>query len=257
MRRSLTAVIRTIVDRGLRVALVAVAVAGCDRPEGERPAPVLLFTGGGTSAGDVAAVEHILDANKLAYHEVSSAQLNAMMSSQLQSYRLILVPGGDFIRMSQSLTAETTGRVREAVQRGVGYLGICAGAFLAGDGGRYYNSFNLTSGTRFGFYSAEKRGIRKAPVLLAAADGPPMEHYWEDGPELSGWGDVVAKYPDGTPAVVEGAAGKGWVILAGVHPEAPEGWRRGMQFTMPASAASAYAGTLLLAALNRSSLPHY
>jgi hypothetical protein len=47
------------------------------------------------------------------------------------------------------------------------------------------------------------------------------------------------------------------VILVGVHPEAPESWRRGMSFTTPATAANAYAGTIVQAALTRASLPHY
>jgi len=67
----------------------------------------------------------------------------------------------------------------------------------------------------------------------------------------------VGKYPDGTPAIVQGTSGKGWVILCGVHPEAPENWRRGMNFTTPASVANAYAGTLIDAALQGTWLPHY
>jgi len=66
------------------------------------------------------------------------------------------------------------------VQQGVSYLGICAGAFLAGDGRGYYNSLDLTSGVRFGFYAAENRGIRRASVALALVDALPIEHYWED-----------------------------------------------------------------------------
>jgi hypothetical protein len=110
---------------------------------------------------------------------------------------------------------------------------------------------------RFGFYGAESRGIRKAIVAVAGVDAAPIEQHREDGPELSGWGTVVGKYLDGTPAIVEGTSGQGWLILVGVHPEAPETWRRGMPFTMPATIANAYAGTLVQAALTRSSLPHY
>jgi glutamine amidotransferase-like uncharacterized protein len=67
----------------------------------------------------------------------------------------------------------------------------------------------------------------------------------------------VAKYPDGTPAIVEGTSGKGWGILSGVHVEAPAKWRRGMTFTTPASDDNVYAIKLIDAALNRTSLPHY
>jgi len=94
-------------------------------------------------------------------------------------------------------------------------------------------------------------------VPIAGVGAPALEHYWEDGPEFTGWGAVVGKYPDGTPAIVEGWSGKGWVILCGVHPEAPEEWRRGMNFTTPASAANAYAGTLIDAAVHGTCLPHY
>ena len=87
---------------------------------------------------------------------------------------------------------------------------------------------NLTSGVRFGFYAAEGRGIRKTAVAITAAGAPTLDQYWEDGPEFTGWGAIVGKYPDGTPAIVEGTFGSGWVILTGVHPEAPASWRRGM-----------------------------
>jgi glutamine amidotransferase-like uncharacterized protein len=110
---------------------------------------------------------------------------------------------------------------------------------------------------RFGFYADENRGIRKAAVAITGVDTPALEHYWEDGPQFTGWGVVVGKYPDGTPAIVEGTSGKGWVILTGVHPEAPEKWRRGLTFTTPASVDNAYAGELIDAALHRTLLPHY
>ena len=239
------------------VLLLPFALTGCDPASRGDSATILLFAGKGTSAGDVAAVERILDYNHLRYATATSAQLNRMNVSQLMAYRLVIVPGGNFMDMSASLTPQTTASIREAVQRGVSYLGICAGAFLAGDGRGYYNGLDLTSGVRFGFYSAENQGIRKDAVAVAGVDAPTIEHYWEDGPELTGWGTVVAKYPDGTPAVVEGNSGQGWVILVGVHPEAPETWRRGMRFTTPASVANAYAGTLVQAALTRTWLPHY
>ncbi len=115
---------------------------------------------------------------------------------------------------------------------------------------------NLTSGVRFDFYAAESRGIRKAAVPIAVVGTPTLDQYWEDGPEFTGWGAVVGKYPDGTPAIVEGTFGSGWIILSGVHPEAPATWRHGMNFNTPARLDNAYAGTLIRAALNRISLTH-
>ena len=110
---------------------------------------------------------------------------------------------------------------------------------------------------RFPFYGIEDRGVRKAAVMITPAESNPLDQYWEDGPQLTNWGAVVARYPDGTPAVVEGTSGEGWVILSGVHPEAPDSWRHGMTFATPASDDNAYAATLIDAALNRTLLPHY
>ena len=221
------------------LAVVSLALTACAPAAPGSPPPILLFNGTGTSANDVAAVETILNDNHLAYSTVNSARLNRMGESQLMAYRLMIVPGGNFLTIGDSLTPGTTANIHSAVQGGLNYLGLCAGAFLAGHGS--YNSFNLTSGVRFGFYSAENLGIRKAAVAIDGVDTPPLEQYWEDGPQLAGWGAVVGRYPDGTPAVVEGTSGKGWVILSGVHPEAPATWRRGMTFATPASVDNAYA----------------
>jgi glutamine amidotransferase-like uncharacterized protein len=157
--------------------------------------------------------------------------------------------------MGKGLTPSTATNVRHAVTNGLNYLGICAGAFLAGKSP--FNGLNLTSDVVFPFYTAEARGVRKAAVWVQAAGEPPLQHYWEDGPALAGWGHVVGKYPDGTPAIVEGRVGDGWVILSGVHPEAPESWRGGMTFMTPASLDNAYSAKLIDAALRRTWLAHF
>jgi len=237
----------------LLAALIATALTACGA-SGEE-GPVLLFNGTGTSPGDVAALKKVLNSEHLNYSTVDSPLLNGMSESQIREYRLLIVPGGNFEHIGNSLTSSTTSTIRNAVENGLNYLGICAGAFFAGNSP--YNGLNLTAGSRFLFYGAEGRGIRKAPVAITAAGGQTLDQYWEDGPQLSGWGDVVGKYPDGTPAIAESTFGNGWVILTGVHPEAPESWRRGMDFRTPVKSDNAYAATLIRAALNRELLPHY
>jgi glutamine amidotransferase-like uncharacterized protein len=220
-----------------------------------RTAPILLFNGAGTSPGDVAAIENILTREHLPYATIDSLQLNLTSDSRLRESRLLIVPGGDFERSGNGLTPRATAALRNAVQNGMNYLGICAGAFFAGNSP--YNGLNLTSGTRFEFYAAQARGVRKTVVPITAPGGPTLDQYWEDGPQLAGWGAVAARYPDGTPAIVEGAFGNGWIVLSGVHPEAPASWRRGMQFRTPVEADNAYAATLIRAALRREPLPRF
>lgn len=203
----------------------------------------------------MAALGKILDGHEVPYQLVDSSQLNGMNESQLRAHRLLVVPGGNFVRMGQGLEPTTSANIRNAVRGGLNYLGICAGAFLAGNSP--VNGLNLTNGVEFPFYAAEAQGIRKTAVWVQAAGEPALQHYWEDGPVLNGWGEVVGKYPDGTPAIVETSVGEGWVILSGVHPEAPESWRAGMTFVTPASQDNAYAAKLIDAALRRTPLAHF
>ena len=239
----------------LLIAMACAWLTACT-PPGAREAPlILLLAGTGASPNDVRATEAILRGMDLRYAVVDSPGLNGMNDAEFRRFKLMIVPGGNYLTLASSLTPATAAKIHDAVQEGLNYLGICAGGLLVGNAST--NSPNLTQGVRVGFYSAVNHGIHKAAVPIACVGTPALEHYWEDGPQFTGWGEVVGKYPDGTPAIAQGASGKGWVLLSGVHPEAPESWRRGMGFTTPARVANAYAATLIDAALNRTQLPHF
>jgi hypothetical protein len=225
-------------------------------PAIKAPEPVLIYVGAGATGSDVTAIEGILKSLNLGYTAVDQTQLAAMTEPQLGGYKLMIVPGGDSIVIGQSVGATVPGVIRNAVmQYGMHYLGICAGAFFGGYS--TYNGVDLTSGVGFDFYGDEFKGIHTEPVLITLADGGTLDIYWQDGPQLSGWGSVVAKFPDGTPAITEGSVGNGFVVFTGVHPEAPASWRSGLNFSTPESVDVAYAGTLIQAALSGSSLPHF
>lgn len=219
---------------------------------------VLLFNGTGTSSGDVSAVETILRNLKLSYATANSSQLNGMSASAMAAYKLFLMPGGSAMTISKNLKSATITNLHNAiVNNGLHYLGICAGAFFAGDSGVYHYLALTPHGVWFNYYADEFKGIHKAALEIKASNGSKLDQYWEDGPQLSGWGSIVGKYPDGTPAIVEGMAGNGWVILCGVHPEAPSSWRTGMTFTTSVATDNAYAQALVTYALGGTKMPHY
>ena len=218
--------------------------------------PILIFNGTGTSPNDVIAVEKVVTTQGLAYHTANSSQLDAMSQSQLLAYKLFIVPGGNSITIGNNLSSKATTTVRDAVAQGLNYLGICAGTFFGGYS-KPYNGLDLTSGVWFGFYADHYKGINKEAVAISFPGGTKLDIYWQDGPQASGWGQVVGKYPNGTAAITEGYWGKGFVLLSCVHPEAPAGWRSGMKFFTPLDVDLAYAGTLVNAALNRTTLPHF
>lgn len=241
-----------------RVAVLIVtlvASASCSSPSFEPGRDILLYDGAGTSRNDVAAIEAILKTNKLSYSKINSRELSSLAESQLLRSKLLIVPGGNYIDMAEGLSAESVAKVRNAVDRGLNYLGICAGAILAGH--TTGKCFDLTAGVTFDFYADVNRNVHKNVVTITTAEGESCEQYWEDGPQLNGWGSVVSKYPDDSAATVQGDFGMGRVILCGFHPEAPESWRRGMSFHASAAASNAYALMLIEAALDRRELPHY
>jgi glutamine amidotransferase-like uncharacterized protein len=242
-------------NRLIYFTCIIAAILFADCKSTIKEAPIILFNGAGTSPNDVEAVKNILSSDHLDFVLVNSTELNKLDTSQLKKYRLIIIPGGNFIDIGKSLTTETTGNIQKAVHHGLNYLEICAGGFLAGN--TRNNSFNIANGVQFKFYSAEDKGIRKEAVAVTNANGETIEHYWEDGPQFSGWGDVVSKYPDGTAATVQGSYGSGWVVLTGVHPEAPENWRKEFHFSTSIEDSHRYAATLIKAALEKTAMPHF
>jgi hypothetical protein len=78
-------------------------------------ADVLLFSGAGSSPNDVKAFETILKDQHANYRKVNSSQLNGMSESQMRVYRLLLVPGGNFIDIGNGLTPVAAANMRNAV----------------------------------------------------------------------------------------------------------------------------------------------
>jgi hypothetical protein len=215
---------------------------------------VLLYNGTGSSPTDVVALEAILTGMHLTYDLLTSAQMNAIPKATMISYKMIVFPGGDSIQMGDSLTTATTALVKTAVsQYGVSYIGFCAGAFMA-ESSTLYNVFNL-AGTWFDFYDATLIDM----VWTTFPDGSQRDLVYWEGPYLTDFGSVIAKYPNGQSAIAESKVGKGFVLVSGVHPEAPADWRDGMAHVdedgVPPDVA--YAGTLLNAAYTQTMLPHF
>ena len=65
--------------------LLSSAVTACDPSPPHPRTPILLFAGKGTSTGDIAAVERILEDNHLQYAKTTSRQLNGMSVSELMT----------------------------------------------------------------------------------------------------------------------------------------------------------------------------
>jgi glutamine amidotransferase-like uncharacterized protein len=224
----------------------------------------LIYQGEATATGDPEAITEILTAHGRSYQIASSQEMNSLSPSDLEKYQTIIWPGGYAGYMSGSLTAATRGRIRQAVvEKGVSYVGICAGAFLAvspaansGEEGPAWG-FSLIAGDLLPYYHLENEGTEYAMVPIQLSGSKPRSLLWWGGPSLPEFEHgVIARYSDsGDPAITQTLAGKGLVIFSGPHPEAPVEWRTKLGLYDPEGLEQDIASDLFEAAITRKILP--
>ena len=175
----------------------------------------------------------------------------------LSQYDLLFVPGGSSRLMAQALGSSGKEKVREFIQKGGGYVGICAGAFLATD--RFENSLDIVDAKplvedvdipEMGKISMAERGIGTVMVsvndagreifgdlgglLSASYTGGPVfsknsDRWFPECITLAEYRNEIWKYVPQrgtmvqTPAIITFEFGKGRAILFGFHPEISEG----------------------------------
>jgi glutamine amidotransferase-like uncharacterized protein len=194
----------------------------------------LVYAGVAAAFGDAESISSILKNNNVSHDLVTSVELDAMTLDEISQYRAIIWPGGYAGQMSSSIQASTREKLRQAVNdRGVSFVGICAGAFIAispaakpGAAGPSWG-LSLLNDELLPYYHLEDEGTTEAMVDVKLADGTTRSLLWWGGPTLPEIPHgVVGRYGDNNePAIIQTKAGKGLVILAGPHPEAPADWR--------------------------------
>lgn len=225
---------------------------------------VLLFNGMGISVSDWQSTEQIIKSMGLTYRLVNSTALTAMSLTDMQKFKLIVVPGGNSNVINSNLSLATRIRVKQAVRDGgVSFLGICAGAFAAvgidtlSNTTAYYG-FAVAQGNYLKtWYPGGNTSLIAAVPVISFADGTRRNIIWYGGPYTPEWTKgVVARYPDGKPAISQTWTGNGFVIVSGPHPEAPSNWQYDSG-PDPDGLDHDIAKKLIRAALDRKPLPVY
>jgi hypothetical protein len=109
----------------------------------------------------------------------------------------------------------------EFVQNGGGFVGFCAGAFLATD---WFHLLDASSGAYS--YQSERPDVGFA-FLDVLWSGHKRSIYFEGGPYFYNVGpsvDVTARFLSGDAESARAPFGKGRVYITGGHPEAPAIW---------------------------------
>lgn len=193
---------------------------------------LLIYDGTAAAYYDDDSLQSIAESKGLKVKRATSAEINNMTLDDLAGYGAIVWPGGYADEMSKSLTADTRGRIRQAVlDRGVGYMGICAGAWMGvgpKPSGNPDWGLALVPSPVLDEWTPPGAGPDDFVMVdvKVAGQGKSRNMAWWGGPKLPEIpGGVMARYGDGTPAMVQTWEGHGFVVLTSPHPEAPQIWR--------------------------------
>lgn len=223
----------------------------------------LIFNGAGVNASNAQSLINIVASHGLTYEVVDSTQLNSMTAAQIANHGVLVWPGGNADDMNAALTAETRLHVRQAVQQyGVSYTGFCAGAWIAvgPDAANQtpWWGFALVTGDYLKTYYPNGQDPEGAIVPVTFSNGTVRDLVWWQGPYLPVLSNgIVGKYPDGRVAIAETWSGKGYVTISGVHPEAPQSWRDGINLVDPDGLDFDVAWDLIHAALKKTPRPAF
>ena len=211
---------------------------------------IAVFYSKGHDQGATKNIEETL--NRVPYFMWQPISASEIRSEGLDNFDVIICPGGSGREQGDDLGTKGKIAIRNYVARGGGYLGICAGAFLATTNDNYGLALvNLKSniGYRYlsneGFISQSIHGSGFVTLELSSigkqltektslsdvrySSGPILSHsYRLDLPgyiSLASYADEITAYDyqvgtmKDTPAIILGPYGKGVVFLSGVHIE--------------------------------------
>ncbi|MCE3009911.1 MAG: BPL-N domain-containing protein [Proteobacteria bacterium] len=171
----------------------------------------------------------------------------------LTEAKVWIQPGGRARKQILAMTPQALEQIRNFVARGGGYIGFCAGAFLAtekfgwGDKEKDEKTFfeaealGLLPGHSryFGEYDEELNENLLAKILDVSWNGKRRSVYWELGPyfdettlgnsrvkALAYYPSFEAQQKEVRGMTVQATYGRGRVSVTAVHPEADSSWRK-------------------------------
>ena len=229
--------------------LLLAALPASAQPPAPAPAPravtVAMLVGDGVGGKGPDMIEETLTAAGYAVARVDAADVRA---GKLAGARVLVVPGG--LSRTQATALGRDGRevVKRFVADGGGYVGVCAGCYLASS--QYEWSLHLLPVTVVDAANWE-RGIKPLAVELTPAGKDAfgraetqLKVQYHNGPVLEPTAEAEGKLIPlavfreevtrkgaktglmlGTPAAVAGRYGAGWAIGISPHPEQTDGLR--------------------------------
>lgn len=136
--------------------------------------------------------------------------------------RVWIQPGGYASVAMANMTSQLKNAIRNFIFNGGGYVGFCAGAFVA------TTKVGTTKNSGLGIFPGGTKLYGKGiDIKRVKWKGSERYIYWEGGPYLRNLPknvETVAHYSNGAVATARTQYGKGKVYITGLHPEAPQDW---------------------------------
>lgn len=149
--------------------------------------------------------------------------------------KIWIQPGGYASVAARALKTEGMELIRNFVKDGGGYVGFCAGGFLATEliGTTGNTGLGILPGRSIPYKSYRRRAITLEKTDWTLAGGfTQRQIYWEGGPYFTFKKDEAMKVEElgkynrtGQTVSVRSTFGLGKVYVTGLHPEAPQWWR--------------------------------
>ncbi len=194
---------------------------------------VLIYDGDGSMEESVAGLKACMDESNsmnlsdgIYFDYDTSSEIN---SNTLSGYDILIIPGGNSATYVQGSNIDDTA-IKEFLNQGKGYLGICAGAYAASNSvdGEYSgwglaSQVNTIDVTYEGLVSITPTSsgstlLNSSEISLYHENGPAMYATGSSATSFASYSDNGTGY-QGYSAIIGESYGSGRVLLSGSHPE--------------------------------------
>lgn len=147
----------------------------------------------------------------------------------LKKVKIVIIGGtvDDINPFAKSFTADIVQALKQFINEGGAYLGICGGGYLASSGWEEKDGFMKAMGL-VPFASDSYLTDPKAQIIQIKWNNETRSVYYQFGPKFllpeNASENVIARYDDNSVAAFSSTTGMGKIVLAGPHPEADETW---------------------------------
>lgn len=206
---------------------------------------IYIYNDHGASEESLKQVQHMVEESVGEKYNIQLINAKGVKEgSWIENAALFILPGGADLPYCRKLRGTGNERLREYVEKGGAFLGVCAGAYYASSGIEFAKGhlrFEVIGKRELAFYPGRVIGPTFSEYDYASARGSRAEKIvWKEGNNVAtylvyyqGGGHFVdiEKFPEvkilgfysgeakELPAIIEFSVGKGKVILSGVHPE--------------------------------------